>query len=271
MKLKKHISYKSDKQIWRLLINEKDDLLIETRDTSTKEVSYFILNIPTKQVIRKNLLLPDNIWLGVESFFGDYIYFHKFIKPDLPMHLGIFAYNLTSDKIEWETLDYTFLLVNDDVVVAQKQGFEETSLFYLNGTNGNLISSASLTVEEIEEMHNKFIDSFNFELYGYPENYDLNDDNVINSVIEKYTKSFPLKYNPQFMLYEELFLCNFHLLTNNGISNYFVAGDYSTGKIKEEIVLNKSVNAFVPESFFTYKNYLILLKEKSEVLIFNME
>jgi hypothetical protein len=47
--------------------------------------------------------------------------------------------------------------------------------------------------------------------------------------------------------------------------------DSKSGKVKEEIILNTDVKSYIPESFFTYKNFLILLKEKNEVLIYKME
>ncbi len=271
MKLRKHTSFKSDKQIWRLLLNDKDDLLIETRDISTKEVSYFITNLPNNHIIKKSISLPENVWLGVESFYGDYIFFHKFVKPDLPIHMGIITYNVKKDMVVWENLDYTFLFVHNNSLIAQKKGFEENYLFELDLHSGEFIKNLSLSFDEIDEMHNSFMSKFNFDLYGYPEDNTLIDNELLNSTIEKYTKTFPLKYNPQLLIFEDLILCNFHLLTNKGISNYFVAVECESGKIREEIILNKNVQAFVPESFFTYKNYLILLKEKSEVLIFKME
>lgn len=271
MKLKKHISFKSDKQVWRLLLNEKDDLLIESRDTSTKEVSYFIINIPHNKVILKEISLPDNIWLGVESFFGDYIFFHKFIKPDLPMHMGIITYNILTNSIIWQNFDYTFFLVDNDSLIAQKKGFDENFLFRLNLQTGEFIENLSLTFDEIDELHNNFMSKYNYNLYNYPDDISLSDDDLISDIINKYTKKFPLKYNPRLLIYEELYLCNFHLLTNKGISNYFVAVDSKSGKVKEEIILNTDVKSYIPESFFTYKNFLILLKEKNEVLIYKME
>ncbi len=270
MRLTKHITFKSDNQIWRLKLNEIDDLLIEIRDTSTKEVSYNIINIPSKKTITNYINLPDNIFLGFEAFYSNFIFFHKFVKPDLPMHLGIFTFDINVGKIIWENLDYNFLLINNNSLIAQKQGFDENILVELDLLTGNFIQSLSLSLDEIDEMHNGFMSKYNFDLYGYPEEIMLTDYEIINNVIEKYTKSFPLKYNPQLLIYEDLFLSNFHLLTNKGITNYFVAVN-NKGRIVEEIILNKSVNAFVPESFFTYKNYLILLKEKSELLIYKME
>ncbi len=271
MKLKKYYSFSSNKQLWRLLINDKDDLMIESRDNDTKEVSYFFINIPSKNVIRNKINLPDNVWIAVESYFGNMVYFHKFVKPDLPIHSGIIAYDLTKDAIIWENPNYRFFIVDEDYLIAQKQGFEETQLVKLDLQNGEFLENISLPLEEIEIMHNNFVDKFNYDFYDYPDNFNLTDNDLLSKTLDKYTKKFPLKFTPQVMFYENFIFCNFHLLTNKGIDNYFIALDTDKEKITEEIILNKNVKGFVPESFFTYKNYLFLLKDKTELIIYKLE
>lgn len=271
MNLKKHFSFSSKNQLWRLLINDKDDLMIESRDNNTKEVSYYFVNIPSKKVIRNKINLPDNVWIAVESFFGNIVYFHKFVKPDLPIHSGIIAYDLLEDKIIWENPNYRFFIVDEDYLIAQKQGFEETQLIKLDLHTGEFLDNLNLTLDEIEIMHNNFLAKFNYEYYDYPDNFNFDDNTLLSKTLDKYSKKFPIKFTPQVIYLENFIFCSFHLLTNKGINNYFIAINTDKEKVVEEIILNKNVKGFVPESFFMYKNYLILLKDKTELLIYKME
>ncbi len=53
--------------------------------------------------------------------------------------------------------------------------------------------------------------------------------------------------------------------------NKIRAIELSTEKEIFSETLNKSANAFAPDSFFIYKNMVILLKEKREVFVFEIK
>jgi len=271
MKLKNHFSYNSKTQLWRLLINNNDLMLIESRDTETKEVFYSIFDFAKGKLILDKMTLPEKIWLGVETFYNNLIFFHTFVKPDLPMHKGIIVYDITKNKIVWENQSYTFLMVDDNKVIAQTQGFEETYLYSLDITNGTVIEQLNLTPEEIDIIHNRFTDEYNYGDYSYPEKFATDENNSLDEFIDKYTAHAPLKFPPEVLETGDFYFCNLHLLEKGNIINRFFAVDKNKNKIIEDIVLNSVVNAYVPESFFMYKDYVILLIEKKGVLIYKTE
>jgi len=267
MKLNKHIEFNSKSQLWRLLINNNNNLLIESRDTETKKVSLTCFNLDSKETLLNNITPKEDTWIGIEAFYGDYIIMHKFVKPDLPMHKGIILYSVSQKKEIWENLNYTFLLIHNDNIIAQQQGFEENKYVSININTGEVIDVLSLSLEDIDIMHSNYTSAFDYKQYSYPENYGT-EHNFLDDFISKYTKHFPLKYNVEYLEYNNFYFANFHLLKKEKLINQFIAIDKIKNRIVEEVILNSDINAYVPESFFMYKNFLILLVQKKGLLIF---
>ncbi len=271
MKLNKYLSFSSGAQLWRLLISNKGLLVIESRDTKTKEVFFSCYNLDDSKLLLNNISLPEKIWLGVESVYDDFIFFHKFVKPDMPMHKGIIAFSIKQNKILWENLDYTFLLIDNNKLIVQSQGFEEANYYALDINSGEIVEKLNLSFEELDDKHNNFSDSFNYDVYNYPQTYKPGTIEIVDSIISKLKKSGNIKFNSEYLEINNFYFCNFHTENNGIIKNIFFAVDKITGKKYFDLTLNSSVNAFVPESFFVYKNLLILLVEKKGLTVFKME
>ena len=101
MKAKKYYKVDYPNQIWRLLISDKDKLIIETRNPETKEAFFNCFDINNKKVLFDNFQLEEKYYVGIETVHNEIIYFHKFPKPDLPNHKEIIAFDINSQKILW--------------------------------------------------------------------------------------------------------------------------------------------------------------------------
>jgi hypothetical protein len=270
MKLIKHIEFNSYSQLWRLLINNHNNLLIESRDTVTKKVTLNCINLDSKTKLLNNISPEEDTWIGIEAFYDDYIIMHKFVKPDLPMHKGIILYSISKQKEIWENLNFTFLLISNNTIIAQQQGFEENKYFRIDINNGEVIETLSISLEELDILHSNYTSAFNYELYSYPESYST-ELSFLDEFISNYTKKYPLKYNVEFLEFENFIFANFHLLKKDKLINQFIAIDKTKYKIIDEVILNSDINAYVPESFFMFKNYLILLVQKKSLRIYKVE
>ena len=271
MKLKKYFKYSSNAQLWRLLISNHHLLLIESRDTKTKEVFFSVCNLENSDLLLKNITMPEKIWIGVEAVYNDFIFFHKFVKPDLPMHKGIIAFSISQNRVLWENLDFTFLLVSQNKLVVQTSGFEETNYYSVDINTGVMIEKLTLSFDEIDNKHKTFTELYNYQLYNYPQQYQLGTIEVIEKLLLKYKKKGTLKFNVEYLELYDFYFGNFHIDINGIIKNIFFAIDIKTNKVKLELTINSNINAFVPESFFIYKNLLILLVEKKGLIVYKME
>ncbi|MCZ7614113.1 MAG: DUF4905 domain-containing protein [Ignavibacteriaceae bacterium] len=98
MKLKKKYRFDNKRQIWRIIPTNSGKLIIEERESEQKQVYFHCIELTSGKKILQDFQLDDKFWVGIESVKDDYIYFHKFAKPDMPKHKGIFAFDIKTKK-----------------------------------------------------------------------------------------------------------------------------------------------------------------------------
>ncbi|GAB6282996.1 MAG: hypothetical protein STSR0008_17500 [Ignavibacterium sp.] len=300
MKLKKKLNFKSNNQIWRILISDKNNLaseklLIEERDLNKKEVYYSCIDLSSNKMIfnqwQPEILIEPNInlddiiqsglmnktndfdfrptkekfWYGVEAIYGDIIFFHSFLKPDLPIHKGLFAFDLFSQKIIWQSNDFNYLFIHKDELYTYQQSFDGRIYFKLNPFTGELIEEFGNNDILIKELKDDF-DAENYHSYLFPEQNFLLLNFEYSDFITKFKSEQDVKEKPEIIKFEDALFISFHTLNKNGFyNNNFQVLDINTKKIIFKDVLNKNIEKLQFDSFFIKNNILYLLKEKNEL------
>ncbi len=272
MKITKHFSLKSQKQIWRIIISDTDKLIFETRDTNTKETFYCCHNVTTQENIFSDIQLDEKYYLGIEAVYKDIIFFHKFPKPDLPGHKQIIAFDIASQKILWTNVDLSFFFIDDNLVYGFQQGFEERYFFALDYLSGELVKEFGDDYKTINALRNKAENEKDWSNYLYPQIFKHGSNEKIDHAINSQINKLDIAGNVEYNVYNYLLLFNFHSKVFEGnMANKFIAFDLKTDKILLTEVLNANTTALFTDSFFVYKNLLFLLREKNEVLIYKIE
>lgn len=272
MKMEKHFSYKSQSQIWRILISDSEKLILETRDVNTKEVFFHCFDIQNGSKIFSDFQLEDKCWIGIETVHKDIFYFHGFPKPDLPIHAGIVAFDLTSQKILWTNTGLSFLFVYKDKVYGFKQGFEERYFYELDYMNGNVIKEYGNDYATINNLKNDANNAKDWSSYIYPEAFKANSDEKINRLIEHQTAKNKIIGKVEYNIYNRYLLFSYHSkVFENSLINKFFVVDIDSEKVILSEILNANISAMLTDSFFLYKNFLFLLREKNEVMVYKIE
>jgi len=271
MKIKKLYSYSDKKQIWRLLLSDSEKLIVETRDIDEKQVYFHVLDLFSGKKILKKFQLDEKYWVSIEAVEKDIIFFHTFSKPDLPGHKKITAYDINTNTILWRNDNYTFLFINEKGLYAQEKGFASNKYLVLDLRTGSILEELDTDETAILELNHQASTAKDYSEYLFPERFYQNDenkveDNLKNSLIEE-TKGLDIVGPVEYVYYSDALFFNFHYRLANKIVNRFLAKDISSGKKFFDDLLNQEVNAYVPDSFFIYKDLIILLKEKREVLV----
>lgn len=273
MKIAKLYSYKSPGQIWRILISDCDKLILETRDTKTKEVFYHCFNLKSGDKYFSDLQLEEKFWLGIEAVYKEIIYFHKFPKPDMPLHKQIIAYDIALEKILWTNTDLSFLFIHKDLVYGFQQGFEERFFYALDYLNGEIIKDFGNDFKTINMVRKQAEGEKDWSGYIYPKVF-ANDENDtrISDAINSRTKNLAIEGEVEYNLYQNLLLFNYHSKIFEGsFVNKFSAVDLNLGKTILTEVLNANAAVLFTDSFFVYKKFLFLLREKNEVAVYQLE
>jgi hypothetical protein len=269
MKIKKLYSYSSKKQIWRLLPTETGKVVIEERDTDSKEVFFTCIDIKTGKKIFSNFQLEEKFWIGIEKIYKDLIFFHKFRKPDMPGHLGITVFNITAKNILWETDRYIFLFIHNDELYCYTEKFEGRNFYKLNYLTGEIIADLGKDAAEINSLRETIYED-NLSGYYFTKQFDSDSEiheNVKNHLKKIKTESI-VSGKIEYINLPGLLLYSFHEIDSSGgkMNNIFRAVDIKAGKVIFEEELNKGVKVFIHDSFFIKNDLLFLLKDKTKFI-----
>lgn len=271
MKIVKHFSFNSKKQIWRILIPESNKLILETRDMHSKEVYFQCFELSNGRKVFSDFQFDEKSWIGIETIHDDILYLHKYAKPDMPIHKGIIAFDVNAKKVLWTNEDLSFLFAYEKKVYCSKQGFDERDFYILDSATGNLFDELKNDYHLIDSIREKSEAERNRDDYLYPEIF-IPEDEEEKKIIDKTCKDIDTYGDLEFISFEGILMFNVHKKKKNStFDNCFFAVNKYSGKIIFDEILNAGTASLYTDSFFIYKNFLFLLKEKNEIKIFTLE
>jgi len=272
MKIKKQLIYKSKNQVWRLLVSDTYKLVIELRDVNKKEVFFSCYDLEKGKKIFEDFQLEEKYWIGIETLYKDMIIFHKYNKPDMPGHKQIIGFDISDKSVKWMNADYSFLFIHNDKVYCYKENFEGRNFYSLNYLNGLLEENFGEDFQKINYLRTEadsiYSKNFLFTERWKTEKTDLSIGNAISEIIN----NLEIVGDVEYTSFSNLLLLSFHSKIFSGsLVNKFIAYDLSKQKIVLTEILNANTNSIMPDSFFMYKNYLLLLKEKNGLIVYKLE
>lgn len=272
MKIKKKYSFKDGHQIWRLLVTDTEKLLIESRNTDQKEAFFTCLDLFSGEAIFTDHQFSEKYWLGIETINKDKIFIHTFAKPDMPGHRGLTVFDLNSQKVVWENKEYAFLFIFEEKVYTYQERFEGRRFFTLDINTGEFIEDIGENSDEINLLREKVESEKDYSNYLFPEPFlNVNLDSNVSEIINNTTGKLELVGYVEYTIFDKLLLLSYHIRSSDkNISNTFVAFNIDKKKKIFSKVLNKKVNAFAPDSFFVYRDLLLIVKEKTEVEVYKL-
>jgi len=273
MKLKKNYKFDNKRQIWRIIPTNDGKLVIEERELENKQTFFHTLSLDSGKKILSNFQLEDKFWVGIEAVRNDMIYFHKFAKPDMPKHKGIFAFEINSRKIIWENPELIYQFIFQNKLYANIEKFEGKNYFALDLSNGEILDELDNNYQLINELREKSIEDENNAGYLFPEAFEA--EQVIDIGAKEFLNSlrnnFIISGNVEYILKNNLLMFSFHETNSKGsLNNLFKAVDLSTGKYILEEVINKETTLFFTDSFFVKDEQLFLLFGKSRLVVYRI-
>jgi hypothetical protein len=273
MKLKKNYKFDNGRQIWRIIPTNAGKLIIEEREPEKKQVYFHCLLLDSGKKILSNFQLDDKFWVGIEAVRDDVIYFHKFAKPDMPKHRGIFAFDIMKKEFTWQNPELIFLFLLDEKLYAYKEKFEGRDYYAINLSTGEMIEDVGANYELINKLRDESIKEEENNGYLFPEVFeaDSETDSRAGEFIKAFRNAFVVSGKIEYLLKDQLFLMSFHETNSNGsMNNLFKAVDLSTGKYILEEVINKETSLFLTDSFFVKDDLLFLLFGKTRLLVYKL-
>lgn len=269
--LSRYLKHNNKKQIWRILISETDKLLIEERDPKTREVFFSCYDLSTKAKIFSNFQFDEKAWIGIEAIENDIIVFHFYLKPDMPQHRGFFAYDLKQKKILWKNEMLTYFFSDNEKIVAFQQQFEGRFYVEIDLRTGEVIRNLGEEYAQVNQLKEETQAKKSYSDYLFPEAFNpLNDDPQFNC-IRNSISNFSFSGRVECFQHEKSLFFTFHEKKDEKFTQHFYICDTATGSLLYSAVLNKNIHQYAVDSFFIYKRFLFLIKEKQIIEIVKMD
>jgi hypothetical protein len=273
MKLKKNYRFDNNRQIWRIIPTNEGKLLIEERELENKQTYFHCLFLDSGKKILSDFQLDDKFWVGIEAVQDDIIFFHKFAKPDMPKHRGIFAYDLSKEELVWQNPELIFLFVLDSKIYVYKEKFEGRYYYCLNSINGEILEDIGENYEQINNLRSESIIYGSKDGYLFPETFesDSGDNDPASKFIKALRNDFVISGKVEYIIKNQLLMMSFHKANSKGtLTNLFKAVDLSAGKYILEEVINKETSLFFTDSFFVKDELLFLLFGKTRLVVYKI-
>ncbi len=269
MKIKENYKFSDGNNIWRLIITDDERVVIETRETDSKEVFFHCIDVDSGTVYFKDLQLDEKYWIGIETVKEGIIFFHKYAKPDMPGHKQLIAYSIDEKKILWESDKYTFLFYYKGKIYGYSEGFSERRFYTVNARTGKFLEDLGADAESVNALGEIARDSEDYSDYRFTEK--LYETPSLKELINEHYEEEKVVKDVELIELDDVILFNYHSrLPNNKMRNSFKILDKLRNKVIFEEVLNKETNNFAPDSFFIFKNNLLMISEKTVLLVYKL-
>lgn len=266
MKLKNIFSHNNNRQIWRILVSETDKVVIEERDSTSNEAFYNVIDLLSEEKIINDYQFKEIKWMGIEAVYEDKIFFHAYVKPDLPIHNGIIAFDIASGKIIWQNDLYIFYFAYNNKIYCYKEEFEGRSYFSLDINTGQVIESFSNDTNTINLLKSEWIRKQNSAGFIFPEAVESFEDIQIKNIVDNLTEKSKLSGKYEYILNKSVLFLSYHNKNaDDTFNNNFFIIDINTKKTIFAEAIGTRLNNYLFDSFFIKNKYLFVLKEKNQL------
>lgn len=272
MELKHLYTLAPGKQIWRILLSDSNKIYIEGRDKDKKEVDFSSYELETGEAVFENFQFEEKFWIGIEQIYKDILFMHKYPRPDLPVHNEIIAFDSASQKVLWSNSEGSYQFIYDDKVYLKTTFSDTDEVLVLDYLTGERLPD-SISTLEMNEIYNKMESEKNYDDYNYPDKLYDNDPNAenIKATVLANAGDNDVQGEFQYLTEGSLLVSAIHTKKEDGkMTNTVFANNLNTGEILLQEIADDNLELFAIDSFFMFKNYLFLLKEKKQVDVYKL-
>lgn len=256
-KTESYFDQKFSGTIYKQLIDEaQNSLILEIRTEFNREVKFAILHFEDLS-FKNEFSLPFDSWLFELCYTWNNIWiFSKYKEEGSPETDSIFAFDILKNEFLWQIESLSFFDSNKNTILAFEKA--ENSLQYYNidlisGENTPIsgdnitksIQNPELKIPVVyteESPHHKTISDF------------LKDDYSILSVS-----------NIEYLEIEQSLLFSYYIYDSKSLQNYLLHLN-EDGQIIQKVCLGHDLKGIGFQTFYTYKNYLLYIKNKSNLI-----
>ncbi len=270
-KIQKLFSFNQGRNIWRIILTDLDQIVIEERDVQKKEVYFSCIDrVSGKFFWKDKTFLDEKFWIGIEGTNSKYLILHQFEKPDMPNHKKIINVDLNSGEVLWVNDDLTFYNLDENYVYGYISQFEKNEFFKLSIEDGDIISEMG-SEEEAKPILNS-IKEKDYSRYSFTEtlNSPTRDERISELISQFLSNNLYLAFSEFIDRSDYLVFNVYDKIEMRSLINRLIIFDKTQEKPILIETLNQSTPAPIPDSFFMYDDDLYFIKDKMELVAYRL-
>ncbi len=270
-KIQKLFSINQGRNIWRILLTDLGQIVLEERDVQKKEVFFSCIDRLSGDFYWKDKKFLDELfWIGIEGTISKYLILHQFEKPDMPNHKKIITVDLNTGEILWINDDLTFYDLDEQFIYGYHTKFNDREFVQLSIHTGEVKNNLGNELEAqtiVNSIKEKDYSRYSFsKMINDPNTQDY-QKSIINRIIGDNTY---LNFCEYIDMNNYLIFSYYDRIQPSSLTNRLVVYGKSEDKILLTETLNNSTPAPIPDSFFMFDSELYFIKNKTELVAYSL-
>ncbi|GEM_PF-2015478 len=228
--------------IWKIVLDDKEQILLVESRTEQKEVYFYAFDLKSNRFLMKEKTFEEKWLIGISGIHKGIAYFYAFENEFSPGRKGIIALNLYTQQIAWENYNYVLERISKDGILAYNAKIQPKRFELLDAETGLLLKN--IRQEEI---------------YEYP---------MVNNAIKIPESHFEdeITNNFQKLTINDLTIKASYLRTNDSVNH--ILEIFKEGNLIFTDYLFKDIQKVAPDTFFVWFNKLVYIRDKSEIVVY---
>lgn len=240
------ITKQLDSIIWRLEIDSlSDTIYLETR-TADRQVAFTSINLNTGKTNFENYTAPERWLTGIEAAYHGLLLLHGYESENSPVHKGLTAIDDKAQTV-WSNYNFGFdhLSINGPVVFNLQ--IQPRKLFLIDANNGAMLRPYNPAIDVEPDNQVQFPEPL---LPSHLDALPVTDvyGNIVQSLHYNNFRIVSLHTSNTGQLQQQLFITN-------------------GANVVYEDLLNTDIQKMQPEAFILYKNSVIYIKNKTDLIV----
>lgn len=246
--------------IWNTVaVPEKDQIIVEIRDDSKRQVTFSALDYKSRTLVWENLKMSERWWVNVLAAEGNVLLLQQFHGNENPDKKTLVAIDMTSHAELWRKDQFSFQSLQKGMVNGTWAN-PEAKPMVLDATTGDEIKEEKIIVEEENEIYQAI------RPFQYLENTPY-FNTVREFVAERFERT--IVGAAEYMEEDGFIFISYNTKNEEGLANYLlvVATD---GEVALHEKLGERLKGLGADTFFLLAGCLFYIRNKNELLSYTL-
>jgi hypothetical protein len=248
-----------------MLLNFSNQILIiEIRSEETRKVRFVALDLHSNKLLWEQDSLSETWWIGLFATEANTVVIHGFKDLQNPVHQKVYVLDIWSGKQLWKNEDYKAIKLIKNLLYVSTEGKE--TILQLDSASGKYVEELTLeSFKALAENNNSERSELAKALHYSKENQYFRR---LATFIEQLTSKEAEKL-VDYLEHKSKIIVSFYSTEAEKLVNYILVTD-EEGQILFQDTIAEGLSTVALESFFLWKDQLIFIKNRKELVIFEL-